>query len=85
MIEWNVMSLTLPDIELDARGLDCPLPLLKLKQQLNRLDIGQIIAVQTSDPGSLRDFEAFTGMVGHIIHEQTEQDGNFLFIIEKRA
>jgi len=78
------MSAKLPDLELDACGLNCPMPLLKLKQQLNRMSVGQVIAVSTSDPGSLRDFEAFTKMVGHIIHEQSEQDGIYLFTIEKR-
>lgn len=79
------MSVMLPDIELDARGLNCPMPLLKLKQQLNRMSAGQVIAVSTTDPGSLRDFEAFSRMAGHLIHEQTERDGYYLFIIEKRT
>ena len=72
-------------IELDARGLSCPMPLLKLKQQLNCMQIGQWIEVKTTDPGSLRDFAAFTAMVGHIIHGQSEQDNEYLFIIEKRV
>lgn len=78
------MSESVSRVELDARGLSCPMPLLKLKQQLNRMQIGQWIEVKTSDPGSVRDFQAFVGMAGHIIHQQEEQDNEFLFIIEKR-
>ena len=70
--------------ELDARGLRCPMPLLKLKQQLNQMESGQVIQVRTSDPGSLRDFEAFVQMAGHVLHRQTEHDGEYMFIIEKR-
>ncbi len=79
------MGEQVPGVELDARGLNCPLPLLKLKQQLNQMQAGQLISVQTTDPGSLRDFAAFADMAGHIIHEQSEQNGVYLFIIEKRA
>lgn len=79
------MSTLVPNVELDARGLDCPLPLLKLKQQLNRMLAGQLIAVQTTDPGSLKDFSAFASLAGHVIHQQTEQNGEYLFIIEKQS
>ena len=70
-------------IELDARGLQCPMPLLKLKQQLNQMQAGDYIEVKTTDAGSVRDFNAFTQQVGHKLHRQTEQDGEFLFLIEK--
>ncbi len=70
-------------IELDARGLQCPMPLLKLKQQLNRMQAGQTIAVVTTDVGSVRDFAAFTTQVGHILHRQSEQNGEYHFLIEK--
>ena len=79
------MQEKLPSVELDARGMTCPMPLLKLKQQLNQMQGGQVIAVVTTDPGSVKDFGAFTDMVGHIIHEQSEQNGEYLFIIEKQA
>lgn len=79
------MSEILARVELDARGLNCPMPLLKLKQQLNRMQVGQWIEVTTTDPGSVRDFDAFAALAGHIIHQQNEQEGEFLFIIEKRV
>ncbi|MEE2732776.1 MAG: sulfurtransferase TusA family protein [Pseudomonadota bacterium] len=79
------MSEQPPRVELDARGLNCPMPLLKLKQQLNRMSGGQQICVLTTDPGSVGDFTAFVGLAGHKIHEQSEQNGEYLFIIEKRA
>ena len=60
-------------IELDARGLQCPMPLLKLKQQLNQMQAGDYIEVKTTDAGSVRDFNAFTQQVGHKLHRQTER------------
>jgi tRNA 2-thiouridine synthesizing protein A len=71
--------------ELDARGLNCPLPLLKLKQQLNIMGLGDQITVKTTDSGSVRDFAAFTAQVGHILLQQSERNGEYLFVIEKRV
>lgn len=72
-------------VELDARGLQCPLPLLKLKQQLNRMSAGDRIRVQTTDVGSVRDFGAFIRQTGHHLHAQEEVDGGFVFLIEKSS
>lgn len=69
--------------ELDARHLQCPLPLLKLKQQLNRLEPGDRVVVQTTDAGSVRDFQAFVQQAGHQLHEWREAEGVFHFVIEK--
>ena len=69
--------------QLDARGLQCPLPLLKLKQQLNRMQPGQQVRVLTTDPGSVRDFSAFTSQAGHRLLQSDEQAGEFRFLIEK--
>jgi tRNA 2-thiouridine synthesizing protein A len=74
------MSIT---VELDARGLQCPLPLLKLKQQLNKLVPGDKVCVQTTDAGSVRDFQAFVQQARHQLHECRETDGIFHFVIEK--
>ncbi|WP_163558605.1 sulfurtransferase TusA family protein [Halomonas sp. NO4] len=54
-----------PDDVLDARGLPCPLPLLKAKQALSRLDAGQLLEVMATDAGSWRDFETFTAQSVH--------------------
>ncbi|NPU91349.1 MAG: sulfurtransferase TusA family protein [Gammaproteobacteria bacterium] len=69
--------------QLDTRGLQCPLPLLKLKQQLNRMQPGQQIKVLTTDPGSVRDFSAFAAQAGHRLLQSVEQGGEFQFLIEK--
>lgn len=68
---------------LDVRGMNCPLPLLKLKQRLNQMDVGERIQVKTTDPGSVRDFAAFLQQTGHCLHQQDHLDGEFLFLIEK--
>lgn len=71
-------------IELDARGLMCPMPLLKLKQSLNKMEAGQVIRVQTTDPGSLRDFSAFLRQGSSELVAQTQNDkGEYCFLIKK--
>jgi TusA-related sulfurtransferase len=77
------MKVGLPALELDARGMNCPLPLLKLKQSLNSMVAGQQVRVITTDAGSLRDFPAYSAIAGHTIIEQTEENGEFHFLIEK--
>lgn len=72
-------------VDLDARGLQCPLPLLKLKQQLNRMTEGDQVRVQTTDGGSVRDFQAFVRQTGHIMHVCDTVDGVYLFLIEKSS
>jgi len=71
------------DIELDASGLHCPMPLLKLKQQLNKMSEGQVIRIKTTDSGSVKDFDTFVAQVGHELLFQEECDGEFVFIIKK--
>ena len=72
------------DIELDAKGLICPLPLLKLRQQLNQMNSGQVIRVETTDEGSVGDFNAFLRQAGHELVEQAERQGDcFVFVIRK--
>ena len=60
---------------LDVRGLVCPLPLLKAKQELNRLDSGLLLQVVCTDPGSVRDFEVFARQSGNQLLRQEENDG----------
>jgi tRNA 2-thiouridine synthesizing protein A len=68
---------------LDARGLRCPMPLLKLKQRLNSMQGGEEITVATTDPGSVRDFQAFLRQAGHALLEVREEEAGFLFHIRK--
>lgn len=61
------------DAELDARGLNCPLPLLKAKMELNRLASGAVLKVLATDAGSQRDFRSFARLAGHaLLHEQVD-------------
>lgn len=61
------------DAELDASGLNCPLPLLKAKMELNRLSSGAVLKVTATDAGSQRDFRTFARLAGHtLLHEQAE-------------
>lgn len=71
--------------ELDARGLNCPLPILRCKKGLAEINSGEVLKVLATDPGSVKDFKAFCGQTGHelLLFEQTETD--FIFHIRKRS
>jgi tRNA 2-thiouridine synthesizing protein A len=70
-------------VEVDARGLACPLPLLKAKQALNKLQSGERLKVLATDVGSVRDFRTFAQLSGNLLLESTEQDGCYFYILEK--
>lgn len=70
--------------QLDARGLRCPLPLLKLKQVLHGMAPGEEVEVWTTDPGSVRDFQAFLHQGGHQLLDLNEGEQEFYFLIRKR-
>ncbi len=72
------------DLELDARELDCPLPVLKTKKALNGLLSGQVLRVLATDPGSLRDFQAFSKQTGHSLISAKEANGGFIFALKKK-
>ena len=69
--------------ELDARGLNCPLPILKAKKAINGIDSGNVLKIITTDPGSVKDFEAFCNQTGHELMESAETGGEFTFLIKK--
>ncbi|MEE4107937.1 MAG: sulfurtransferase TusA family protein [Halieaceae bacterium] len=73
-----------PTADVDARGHRCPMPLLMAKRALNRLAEGQELRLVATDPGSLRDFEAFARQSGHALLEAQEKDGEYHFRIQKR-
>jgi tRNA 2-thiouridine synthesizing protein A len=73
------------DKELDARGLNCPLPILRCKKSLAELESGQILKVVATDPGSVKDFQAFCKQTGHELLEHTEDNGEFTFVMKKRV
>jgi tRNA 2-thiouridine synthesizing protein A len=72
------------DREVDARGLNCPLPILRTKKALNDMSSGQVLRILATDPGSARDFEAFTRQTGHRLLRLDEQDGVFVFLLRRR-
>jgi len=72
------------DQELDASGLNCPLPILRAKKALNGMENGQILRVIATDPGSVKDFEAFAKQTGNELLESTEEGGKYLFFIKKK-
>jgi tRNA 2-thiouridine synthesizing protein A len=69
---------------LDVSGLNCPLPLLKAKQALNRLEPGARLRVIATDPGSVRDFAVFATQSGHRLLESEQRDGAFHYLLEKK-
>ena len=68
---------------LDAKGLSCPLPVLKAQKALKDLDAGEILTVIATDPGSVRDFESFCRATGNALVEQSEEDGVHRFLLRK--
>ncbi len=71
------------EIELDTKGMNCPLPILKAKKAMNQLEAGGILRIDATDPGSVEDFAAFCRTGGHELVESTETDGIFKYKIKK--
>ena len=72
------------DREVDARGLNCPIPILRTKKALNDMKSGELIRITATDPASVRDFEAFSRQTGNELVEKGEADGAFWFILKRR-
>jgi tRNA 2-thiouridine synthesizing protein A len=72
------------DKEIDTRGLNCPLPILKAKKALGELGSGQVLRVLATDPGSVRDFQAFARQTGHELLQQAELGGEFIHLLKHR-
>jgi TusA-related sulfurtransferase len=72
------------DQELDTRGLNCPLPILKAKKALTTMQSGQVLKVWSTDPGSMRDFAAFTKQTGHELVEQQTVGNEFIHILRRK-
>ena len=71
------------DAELDARGLNCPLPILRAKKSINELQAGQVLKIVATDPGAVKDFEACCKQTGHELMNSREQGSEFVFMIRK--
>ena len=72
------------DKELDAKGLSCPLPILKTKKALNGLAAGQILRILATDPGSVKDMQAFARQTGNALLSHTEENSTFVFLMRKK-
>lgn len=73
------------DRELDARGLGCPLPILRTKKTLNEMKTGQILRIMTTDPASVRDFKAFAQQTGNELIETSESENKeYTFFLMRR-
>ena len=70
--------------ELDTRGLNCPLPILKAKKALSELHSGQLLKVVSTDAGSLRDFQAFARQTGNELVEQQTEGTDYIHILRRR-
>jgi tRNA 2-thiouridine synthesizing protein A len=71
------------DLEIDARGLNCPLPILRTRKGINTLASGQVVKIIATDPGSVKDLEAFCKQTGNEMLESSQQDGEYHFNIRK--
>ena len=71
------------DQELDASGLNCPLPILRAKKTLNSMSSGQVLHIIATDPGSVKDFDSFAKQTGNELMESKEEGGKFHFLIKK--
>jgi len=73
------------DQTLDAKGLNCPLPILKAKKALTALPPGGTLEVLATDPGAVKDFEAFARTTGHELIESTTEGNVFRFVLKRKA
>ncbi len=72
------------DKDLDTRGLNCPLPILKAKKALSEMLSGQLLRVVSTDAGSTRDFQAFSKQTGHELVDQEEVGDDFIHVLKRR-
>lgn len=78
------MTGTTHDQELDARGLNCPLPILRTRKALNTMSSGQVLRILATDPGSVKDLEAFSKQTGNELISQTADEKEFVFFMRKK-
>jgi tRNA 2-thiouridine synthesizing protein A len=73
------------DQTLDAKGLNCPLPILKAKKALSAMSPGATLEVLATDPGAVKDFQAFSRTTGHELIESTTEGNVFRFVLKHKA
>ena len=72
------------DKELDARGLNCPLPILKTKKSLADMTSGQMLKIISTDAGSIKDMQAFANQTGNALVSTAEENGEYVFLMQKK-
>jgi len=72
------------DKELDTRGMNCPLPILKTKKALADMTTGQILKVVSTDAGSVKDMQAFANQTGNALMSSSEEKGEYIFMMQKK-
>jgi tRNA 2-thiouridine synthesizing protein A len=72
------------DKELDVRGMNCPLPILRTKKMLNDMTTGEVLKVMATDPGSVKDFQAFCKQTGNTLLSSETADQVFTFLMQKK-
>jgi len=72
------------DKELDARGLNCPLPILRARKSLNDMQSGQVLKIVATDPGSVKDFQAFAKQTGNELLSQADVEKEFVFYLKRK-
>ena len=72
------------DRELDVKGLNCPLPILRTKKALAEMDSGKVLRVLTTDPGSVKDFQAFAKQTGNELLAQSEASNVFEYFLKRK-
>jgi tRNA 2-thiouridine synthesizing protein A len=75
--------LKMADLEIDARGLNCPMPILRAKKVLNGMTSGQTLRIVATDPGSVKDFSAFAKQTGATLLESSEANKEYTFVLKK--
>ncbi|OIQ86845.1 sulfurtransferase TusA [mine drainage metagenome] len=73
------------DKKLDARGLNCPLPILRVKKALAEMTGGQVLNVVATDSGSVKDFQAFCRQTGNELLDSSEAEGEYTFFMKKKT
>tara|TARA_B100001057_G_scaffold216075_1_gene216390 strand:- start:21776 stop:22006 length:231 start_codon:yes stop_codon:yes gene_type:complete len=71
------------DKELDTTGLNCPLPIIKAKKEINGMDAGEVLHIISTDPGAVKDFESFAKQTGNELINSEEKDNKFYFLLKK--
>ena len=72
------------DKEVDARGLNCPLPILRTKKALTDMLSGQVLRILATDPGAVKDFQAFAKQTGNALVDQSANDKEVTFFMQKK-